>query len=464
MKMFNTSYGGNDMVFDNFSGAYQQPTHSLGMQGVSFRQPLGNIMVNDPAVNRDTTVALGLQFGQLQDLFEKVLARIAVLESELSETKKAQELTQSALNRLLAEEEDRKRKKQKIYQAGETKNKIQGLIHHIAKGLLDIGHTDPGSKKAVKTWPHPLQAGESAQMLSGLDVPRAHPVWAEGFQNPINAEFIDRVVRLAHERVLADAKSAEPKYGNATRDELIFAMKTFFRHLQNDYLHQNTPEGKEKNNSKAVKVRKAARTRVIADIFPRPPTPPNKAGLGKQHGRGIPEPHSAESRKLPSFAPLWTSSSWSMAVGAEKSVLTDYVSSELSEPGDPEKGKAKGFVTHKKRWTSNQLRLYYANLRTLNRRKASREAHAPGKKQSTVDRDRLPRYKCDASSMSTELPPTKHGRVPYVWMVDPLRKAQLEADIDTVPNPAAFTIFSLAIKMEDLDAEERAYLADDESP
>jgi hypothetical protein len=168
-------------------------------------------------------------------------------------------------------------------------------------------------------------------------------------------------------------------------------------------------------------------------------------------------------------------------VGAEKLVLTDYVSSELSEPGDPEKGKAKGFATHKKTWPSNQvsddtymtgteyltmylqLRLYYAYLRTLSRRKASREAEAPGKKQSTVGRDRLPRYKCDASNISTELPPTKCGRVPYEWMVNPVWKARVEANIDTVANPAAFTIFSLPIKMEDLDAEEQEYLADDES-
>ncbi|KAJ7799472.1 hypothetical protein B0H14DRAFT_3491525 [Mycena olivaceomarginata] len=373
LNFFNMS--GNEMAFDNFSGygSYQQPTQSQGMHGVSFRQPLGSIPVNESAANRDTVVAQGPQLAQLQEILDKVLTRVAVLERELDKTKKAQELTQSALHKILeAEEEERKRKKQKTYQAGETKNKIQ---------------------KLAKTLPHPLQPGESAGMLPGLGVPRAHPVWGEGLQNPTNNEFIEHVVMVAYERVLGDAKSTEPKYGK--------------RHGK-----INTAEGKEKNDARAAKVRKAARTRVKAA-----------------------ELHAAVDE-------LKLVHGEDATVGAEK--LTDYVSSELSEPGDPEKGKAKGFATHKKTWPSNQLRLYYAYLRTLSRRKALRDAEAPGKKQST-------------------LPPTKCGRVPYEWMVDPVWKARVEANIDTVSNPAAFTIFTLPIKMEDLDAEEREYLADYES-
>ncbi|KAJ7845727.1 hypothetical protein B0H14DRAFT_2584551 [Mycena olivaceomarginata] len=126
LNFFNMS--GNEMAFDSFSGygSYQQPTQSQGIHGVSFRQPLGSIPVNEFAANRDTVVAQGQQLAQLQEVLDKVLTRVAVLERELDETEKAQELTQSALRRILeAEDEERKRKKQKTYQAGETKNKIQ---------------------------------------------------------------------------------------------------------------------------------------------------------------------------------------------------------------------------------------------------------------------------------------------------------------------------------------------------
>lgn len=105
-------------------------------------------------------VAQGQQLAQLQEVLDKVLTRVAVLERELDETKKAQELTQSALRRILeAEDEERKRKKQKTYQAGETKNKIQVsfLLRH-ERNLTAARHVglDPSDREGA-AWHRPCR-------------------------------------------------------------------------------------------------------------------------------------------------------------------------------------------------------------------------------------------------------------------------------------------------------------------
>jgi hypothetical protein len=90
------------LSFVNFSGydapkpgLYPQPINGQAMQAVTFRQRLGNISFNEPSANRDMLIAMELHIRGLQQLVEKILTRLADLESRLDESK----LSSSKANR-----------------------------------------------------------------------------------------------------------------------------------------------------------------------------------------------------------------------------------------------------------------------------------------------------------------------------------------------------------------------------
>ncbi|KAJ7465624.1 hypothetical protein FB451DRAFT_1179106 [Mycena latifolia] len=118
-------------------------------------------------------------------------------------------------------------------------------------------------------------------------------------------------------------------------------------------------------------------------------------------------------------------------VGADKLVLTDYMSSEHSDCGE---------LTHP------EHEEYRA--KTDNRCKET------GKK-STAGRVKLTHFSAHPKNMNNVSPPTGGSQIPYEWMVDPGWKAKVEReqkDIPNVPNPPDVMIFLLPIPSDELDA------------
>ncbi|KAJ7774306.1 hypothetical protein DFH07DRAFT_952552 [Mycena maculata] len=360
--------------FENFS------QYNALSTGLYLNQQTNNIPTN-PGAGQPKFLSLQERLHKLEQHYEQVLTRIAELERQLLEGKETHALTQCALDRFLAEEaEGRKRKKQKGFQESDKKSWVQSLIHSIAKGLIKVGHKDPKTGEKITMYPHPRGPDEVAQPDEW------RPEWDSAATTQVNQEFINHVVNVAVKRVEEDSTSANPQYSNATKDQLTQTMKIFFRSMQNTYKAQTTEGEKLAELCCGVKELRA------------------------KHGKAA-------------------------TVGAEQLVLTEWVSSEHTDPGELTQGgyeqyedKIGGgsFETRTKGWPSDE---------------------------------------CHKKNVNNDLPMSKKGCVPYAWMVDLAWKAEAEKDdkkIATVDNPVEFTIFSLSIQLTDLDKEDQAYLADSE--
>ncbi|KAJ7138077.1 hypothetical protein C8R44DRAFT_728244 [Mycena epipterygia] len=443
-----TAFGAFDMSmppvsFDNFSGynvpnpAYNQPSYNSTQNGT--RQSLGGV-VNQPS--HDSLIAeLVKRIQQLEvDMHQKVLTRIADLERQLGETTASQALTQKALDDIrAADKQEQTRKRQKVLEDGALKNNLQSAIHETCKGLLGIGHRDPQTNVTVVALPHALQPGE-ALGTAATDA-KFRPVWSAGNANSVNTAFIDHVVKVVNERVLLDAG----RYGITSQAEISSATKIYFRTLRTTYALQNDPAQAVKYGAKKAEMRQRGRAT-------------DKAGDLRKGVDILIEKHGEEA-----------------TVGAYELVLTDYMSSEHSDCGELTKAEWEehkklmgggSLETRQKAWLSKNARIFYGYLRSLKREKEALN-DTRGDKKSIAGRAKLTRFKGHAKNINNTSSPVVPGRIPYDWMVSAVWKAAAESDgkteIHTVGKPSHFTIFSLPLTMNDLDAEEQAYLGDDES-
>ncbi|KAJ7440891.1 hypothetical protein FB451DRAFT_1442814 [Mycena latifolia] len=336
------------------------------------------------------------------DINEKVLTRISELEHQLGESHAALALTQEALDATTAgDEEERKHKGQKGLQERQVKSHIQAsLVVSLMTAKKTISPTSLGLvHETMKGLPG---IGDRDETTKKTVEKLPHPLQPDEVVDPIHLPESYRrrgQLQLLHsEDVLSHLAQLVHDLDQRSKTEAI-------RQQDREYAMTGS-------NMKAA---------VMRDII--------VTELRKNHG--------AEA-----------------TVGADKLVLTDYMSSEHSDCGElthPEHEEYRAKTDNR----CKELLRFYAYLKTLYRLRQEREDSQTDKKKSTAGRVKLTHFSAHPKNMNNAPPPTGASQIPYEWMVDPGWKAKVEReqkDIPTVPNPPAFTIFQLPIQSDELDA------------
>ncbi|KAJ7668559.1 hypothetical protein DFH06DRAFT_1321801 [Mycena polygramma] len=437
------AHGGDNYSQYSELAFMQLPQYPLDAMGQNNPMMSNNFYV--PSV-QDRLVALE---NKTLPVLSQILGRIGQLERQVVQlTREAEEvkrLTIASMNAFEeykaahaqnATEDDQK----KALEASAVKTAVIAQIHDVTNGFLGIGIRDETTSKINKKLLHPLGPGET-------DDTHEHPNWMKGVEDRTNALFVDKVINAVHGTVLEDQKLKEPKLGGTSKAQVAKLVKGYFNTLRTNYIQQTTPTGMAKKEERNLKMKRTARVEDKCDDL--------RAGL-------------VELRKV--YGEENT-------VGAEEVLVADYLSSEHSDCGqaEPKKfeahilkmgGGTHGLEVRAKAWHAKETRMLYARLKTFrNVRRKQKNDPSTGEKLSTAGKARIPRFKGMKENINHNPPPTRMDRLPYASMVDSEWKAKMEAQGIMIPvaaDPAAFTIFSLDIPMTDLDAEERAYFADDD--
>ena len=222
---------------------------------------------------------------------------------------------------------------------------MQKLVHARALDLIGVTKGRDCDQVQALVLPAPLGIGENPRLAH--DGTRLwNPDWRQNSTFPLNSAYLDAVANLIldQERVSCDFQrgiltdsslKAQPTLGNQiSRSEIIRTVRQYFRTLRLCYQAQTTDDGKERRQRKNEMAYRRNRKKIVSHTFSPLPLsaltcPPQKCNERRQQ-----------------VGPFREKYGGTTTVGLEQIILTDYMSSEHSDPGKIDKDR---YAAHRRR-------------------------------------------------------------------------------------------------------------------
>ncbi|KAJ7091057.1 hypothetical protein C8R44DRAFT_891747 [Mycena epipterygia] len=424
--------------------ASQQPaTQPIYQQQQYYEHPLAQHgpVINEPVITREQNYPPPHStLAEIQNTMLSLQAQITEANRSAEAAKAAAELAQG----FHAAAQSTGRKQQLKTKAKEAR--MQALVQCKMRWSVGIGGRDIDGRK-IKSLPHPLQPGQTAEMLEDRVTKKTYPNWHHGVSDPVNERFCHETTKLCMETVTNDtASNNSALYGDASSASVLKMSKRFYGSLRKTYAAQTTDRGAERLRLKQNQNKRRSRKHEKAD----------------DHRKAVPrfrELHGEEN-----------------TVGDYDAIQTDDMSSEHSDCGKVTRsvfeahrkkagGGDNGWEVRKKHWHSSWLDLYFAHLKTI-RRDMIAEAQEGGTSGSLMGKHRVPRFKGLRDNESANAPnlirkkPLYESMVSTSWMQ---ATGKTYTEVGAVADPTRFTLFTLKLETTGLNVAEIEYLADDES-
>ncbi|KAF8057436.1 hypothetical protein FPV67DRAFT_1677230 [Lyophyllum atratum] len=418
------------------------PLHQLGVI------PSGFTSMNDIS-NGHMLSSTGFSHQPQQaSVLQQLENRIAALQAQQDEQKAI--IEQQAAT-LLAQGQPGAAAAQLKEKRKEIAIKVQALVRLVAKDLLQMEKTRGPDGRVKFLVPGPLDEGEPPRVAEDGVTRLWNPIWDQGVTIGINAEFVAQIVKVVLQRE-KDHPTPEVAAQDLDGKLLQTYASVYFKSLRQAYKAQTTEAGRVKRDNRNAIARRRNRKSTKADIL---------------------------RQQVPTFRAIYGEED---TVGVDELVVTDYMSSEHSDPGnvslaDWQKHRKKfiqsnnGFEVRKLRWRSAQLNRILARLYKMFRvgEKNPNEPEASENVESSsgmANGTRVPRFSGLPENDNMCRPPLLGRRKlkPYVSSVSTswLKKTDNESTLPMDRDPEDFTIFALRIPDTDFEQEDLDYLADDE--